>query len=474
MGLTVEQRRNLRSALMAAFPRQPRLELMVEDELGEDLNQITQGQSDYELVVRDLVKWADSQGRLRELVIGALWSIPGNPELGDFVQRNLGLPLQVHAFLGLLRLLSPIDASILREAYRKCLSGRSPWVSETRAALVARLAEIPGEPDEPKPLWCFVSILIKDPSLNLSQQQTLRDWAQAEGLPLPPGISISVLVPPEIVETYLMVKVKPRAVNDRSLGYLVSAAIVKDPDPWKLEVDLIEIEIDVASAPDPKSAPGYSKDDLPRVLGDLVAICGGKQHRIPLQDLIVQLFLPIELMSLPIDLGQIPLGRQRPCTGQHCKAVMVRSFDRHFLPDYESALGDWEKFWQHLLTCRDVQWTQALDPLDDPTWDQTRRLGWRFIEPDDQQQQESFWDNFLIQGLPVALWLRQPSISQQVAMQSVTDCSIAGLPSALTHHRREALSQAPDTTITDKLRIAPLALLWDNPFRPFPTLAYQS
>ena len=85
--LTVEQRKALRAALMAAFPSQPQLELMVEDELKEEsLNRITQGQSNYELVVRELVKWAESHGKVRSLLEGAVQANPGNPKLQELAK----------------------------------------------------------------------------------------------------------------------------------------------------------------------------------------------------------------------------------------------------------------------------------------------------------------------------------------------------------------------------------------------------
>ena len=79
--LTADQRKGLRAALISAFPGQPELELMVEDELGESLNQITHGQPNYVLAVRDLVKWAEAGGKLRDLLEGALRSNSGNPKL---------------------------------------------------------------------------------------------------------------------------------------------------------------------------------------------------------------------------------------------------------------------------------------------------------------------------------------------------------------------------------------------------------
>ena len=84
--LTADQRKGLRAALISAFPGQPDLELMVEDELGESLNRITQGQPNYELAVRDLVKWAEAGGKLRDLLEGALRSNSGNPKLQELAR----------------------------------------------------------------------------------------------------------------------------------------------------------------------------------------------------------------------------------------------------------------------------------------------------------------------------------------------------------------------------------------------------
>ena len=472
MELTVEQRRNLRSALMAAFSRQPRLGLMVEDELGEDLNQITQGQSDYELVVQDLVKWADSQGRLRELVIGALWTVPGNSSLGRFVQRNLRLPLQFDALLELFRLLSPIDISILREAYRECLSGRSRGISETRAALIERLADIPGEPDEPKPLHRFVSFLIQEQSLDSDQQQALRAWAEAQGIS--PDIATSE---PETVETYLMVKVQPRG---GSLGYNVSAAIAKDPAPHQLDAEVKSRSIPISIPPDPKTAPGYSEDDLPRILDELLDICGEDTS---LDELIVQWFLPIELMNWEIEHLPILIGKKAYCHGGQCRAVVVRSFERHFQRDYKKVSGIWKKHWQRLLTCLGSRSSQSLDVLDHVTgctkiaWSNAQVVGCRFMAHGDERQQQDLWDDLLSQGVPIALWMRQPGTSAQdgaTVMQAVIDRPLRELPLSLTEQRRVSLARGTDSTPAPQTSAAHLSLLWDNPFRPFPTIDYQS
>jgi hypothetical protein len=97
MGLTGEQRRNLREALISAFPKQADLELMVEDEIDQPFNFITQERPNYELVVRDLVKWAEADGKLIDLVIWASRKNPGNHNLRSFIENSLTVLLTLES-----------------------------------------------------------------------------------------------------------------------------------------------------------------------------------------------------------------------------------------------------------------------------------------------------------------------------------------------------------------------------------------
>jgi len=71
--------------------------------------------------------------------------------------------------------------------------------------------------------------------------------------------------------------------------------------------------------------------------------------------------------------------------------------------------------------------------------------------------------------VPIALWTRQSETKRR--MQSLSTCTISKLSESLANHRQKALSH--DAEI-DRLKAASLCLLLDNPFRPFPTLDYQS
>ena len=99
-------------------------------------------------------------------------------------------------------------------------------------------------------------------------------------------------------------------------------------------------------------------------------------------------------------------------------------------------------------------------------------IGCKFIEHPDPQQQEDFWDELFSQGLPIALWCRQSGADLAI-MDDVTNCALVNLPVSLTKHRKQFLPKIPDNPLPIE-PAAHLSLLWDNPFRPFPTITYQS
>jgi CHAT domain/Effector-associated domain 1 len=71
----------LLEALMAAFLDQESLALMVKRALGKNLNLISQGASIYEVTVDKLIAWAEANGRLQDLMVGALHRNSKNPKL---------------------------------------------------------------------------------------------------------------------------------------------------------------------------------------------------------------------------------------------------------------------------------------------------------------------------------------------------------------------------------------------------------
>lgn len=75
------QRKELREALLDAFPTVDSFKILVADSLDTYLSDITRSQAPLEVMVFDTIEWAERCGRLSQLVLGALSSRPGNSRL---------------------------------------------------------------------------------------------------------------------------------------------------------------------------------------------------------------------------------------------------------------------------------------------------------------------------------------------------------------------------------------------------------
>jgi hypothetical protein len=419
--------------------------------------------------IRDLVDYAERQGEFDKIT---KFVEKHNPNFYKKFETEFETRISLK---GLNQLLTSIDFNTVVKAYRASfpeISHRK--IPATLEDLVLRVADTRGQPDEIKPLWRFVDFLIQDKSLNSDGQQSLKDWAESQEIPLDKGVDVKATSQAQVKvsEFSLMIKVTLHPPNK----YMVSAAIAEDPDPFIVEKLGTETKIDIPTSITPKYESGYSEEQLPEILGELIAVCGEKYA---LPDLSVQWFLPIELMSLPVEYWQIPIGRQKFYSGKRCKGIIIRSSARHFSRDYRAVMGEWKKYWERVLGLLKSGASQALDLLDpiagkvEIAWSKADMVGCQFIEHDDQEKQINFWDDLLSQGSPIALWSRQPVSSKPKAkklMQSVTNCNLADLPTSLTGHRKNCLSKLAGA----EQPAIQLSLLWDNPFRPFPDIQYES
>src|SRR5262249_44110841 len=84
--------KSFQSALRSAFPDKNALARMVLEGLEQNLDDISTADS-LTGIVFALVKWAESQGRISDLVKGALTANPGNPELQAFADAYAAAPL---------------------------------------------------------------------------------------------------------------------------------------------------------------------------------------------------------------------------------------------------------------------------------------------------------------------------------------------------------------------------------------------
>ncbi len=83
MDLSGSDRKKLREAIISAYPKSSDLEIMVNEELGENLWVIVP-EGKLNQVVFNLIQWAESRGKLERLIIAAYDANSGNPELKEF------------------------------------------------------------------------------------------------------------------------------------------------------------------------------------------------------------------------------------------------------------------------------------------------------------------------------------------------------------------------------------------------------
>ena len=85
MTLTGDRRRQLKAALIDAFPTQPKLSQFVKEELENNLDEIALGNDLGEIIFK-LIQHAESHGWEAKLIFAARQDKPGNPQLAAFVR----------------------------------------------------------------------------------------------------------------------------------------------------------------------------------------------------------------------------------------------------------------------------------------------------------------------------------------------------------------------------------------------------
>jgi hypothetical protein len=381
MELTVGQRKSLREALISAFPKQPELELMIEDELEEDLNRITQGEANYELVVRSLVKWAEAQGRLSDLVVGASHQNPGNPTLrsvvGDFLAALLAFEsdhFAIESLESLITAIQPIEdielvITCCRQTWPELHIHRpkveqdlgNPTLSlSIKWLLILRLwiKDYRFQPDGTPCILAFVHYLRHHPNCPETQRPTLDrlltdlQTALNYTLSAPSDSAASGIQAQEIkvVQGYFLITVQiPITEEEGSDRVFIKGFLAIKIDGQESQSRLVPLQ-DLAT-PDPADVDGGEQRGITSTLKQLEqqfpqwvhqaeeqlsAECISLEQTYKLSQrpgykLIIEFFLPYEYLTEAVDLWQVnrPVRRLKQMVAVGKKhQVVVRSTDR--------------------------------------------------------------------------------------------------------------------------------------------------
>lgn len=372
--------------------------------------------------------------------------------------------VEVNQLAGILQELSEQEYSRLRTHYNVCCpEGFQEEPVQSVADLLSNLTEMSSLKGKPKPLLQFVALVIQDSKISEEIRQQLQEWGQQQrgfvelqGQPLPL---------PQTGEQSLMIVVKP--VSDAPGSYRVQAILVTDPEPFNPDDSTTFETI-------PVSERTFTADELPDLLWELLEVCH-EQHQVVLDDLSIQWFLPIQLLSLGIEQWKKQLGRRERLLSAEYRMV-IRSWDRQFGPEYRLKNNTAKQRWTRMVENRQSNCLTLLasgfEDIEQMRLEitQPQVVGCRFRLPETAQEQEDLFDDILCAALPVSGWAQGTFTGQnpEASGHAIWENTIGDLPVSLTQMRREACVRAQPCLSLH------LALLWDNPYRPAPHIDYAS
>lgn len=130
MNLSQSERDNLFEALLDGYRNYDKLKIMVRLKLGEDIARLSK-EADTEIVILNLIEWAESENRVLDLVWGANEKNSGNPQIKDITYQLFGITKK--QWKELCQLLSKISPGFLEIA---CQQSFKSEITEVEPRLI--------------------------------------------------------------------------------------------------------------------------------------------------------------------------------------------------------------------------------------------------------------------------------------------------------------------------------------------------
>lgn len=455
--LEPEEFRALRLAIKRAFLTEKSLEIMVWENLGERLNEITQGGNINEIVF-GLIQWSESTGRLQELFVAAACDQSGNWELQDFVKKYIskrfdldGYVLSAEALVKLIAVLKKAsDLMAILEIGKTILPSNihvhrpqkiegleQPDLSNWFKCFILLKLLVEDYPQlEQRPsLPTFAEYLYQDENLDESIKQPLEEWLdkfdpdfnrQSGRLE---AASDSASPQPRIgaLQAYLMITVNPEKSKRKIRAIASLLCIAPTGERREIPVHL-----------DPESNERgvlCTRKKLPDIIGEFI------QHSIECElnnpenllgcayyDLTIELFLPSEFLCEPIDRWKVRDEFDNPVYLGSKHRLVLRSYDRVAKPSLKNNFSkSWHSARAFLIQRPDAASLQKkIQCLDRINCNQLARLteelrqkiGLKVICALPESKTE-FFRAMLKSGVPIAFWTRSRELSSAEIMGGI-------------------------------------------------------
>lgn len=516
MTLNGGQIEELKKALSAAFLTENKLKMMLRKELNQRLNLVAQG-DDYQEVLFNLIEWAESEGRLIELIRGASLNKPKNIILHNFVEgfitsnikelledllENNSELISLNLCHDLFKII--ISINNLQLLVDKCCSvlpeganfDRSEDIKDLENKELADSLKIfillkllvidyPMFEGIPRLLW-LAQELYKGHELENPLEQKLKQWIKKTelhcGCKLPELPEKSMSKKDNILNSYLMITIKPLSDQCRFIinGFLrmprlieVSNSTVDDIVP----LDLVNLEEDGEQ----KGSLCTFKQIENKVVqfireGERKLQTERKKQNVSSYNLTIEFFLPYQYLCEEVDLWRVSELDDLVPIGKNYR-VVVRSYDRVENEYLENQLcKGWQRV-KELLNLNNYDVSSHFENLSTVSNCNWKNLEMQLSEskiglkltcapPDSQKEKQELFKAFLRGGIPIAIWTRRNNIPNIVSEidNLLTKDSLTNLDYLFELIWRKRCKAHCDLTPKEHLGYH-LAILCDNPER---------
>jgi hypothetical protein len=357
----------------------------------------------------------------------------------------------------ILSVLDKIDIQCCYEAYRQAYPEYGDQLPSSTESLLSALIDVPNGKE--KRLPAFIGHLTKDESISGELRNQLELWKGNDELTATVG-----------KEFCFMVKISESNIRDR---YEISAVRYEGADllytfeqrsPWRFEVEESQGFL-------------FTRSQIPEIVADIIQQC---IRTVPPEKLTIQCFLEESLLNLAIEHEEITYCDKPSIIGSICKLVLLRSLERNMDQarlGSTSIKGNWSERWSELIsgiddTCEaKLVFEQGYDQFFDDI-KKKEKVGAAFVASTHLEENgEQFYKTISCQGMPIAVWVRpEHNVPNPYAiLDSLKSVTIGELPGTITTQRERADRRRASE---EAKLFRHVALLWDNPNQPFPSIVY--
>jgi vWA-MoxR associated protein C-terminal domain/Caspase domain/vWA-MoxR associated protein middle region (VMAP-M) 1 len=424
-------------------------------------SELFQGSQDF-VAIDSLVKAINSYLEANQLPQNVTFNCAEGSGQAIFIRNSRNSLSEILPdYRNLVSTLKQINPELLNTAYRKTypeyLESTYPRGIEDKLNILIKSPQ-----GFERNLPQFIAFLIHQNDIALNIREALNGWSFSNLTDFKKFLNSFKKSYAKKPEFYLMLQVDEHKQEPGK--FTIKAKLVEDPDSSDKQAEWLSTTLAVAEDENPK----LDLNDIPEVIFSLVEECVCNKC-IALSELTIHCFFPIRLLHQEIDQKvKIPRGEDLLCLGAECK-VVVRSLERQKQNGgFRFKHPDWKKQWDELIKCQQSYCKDIFllseDKIHDFYTDEElldpAKIGCAFVgKHEDSEEHKKLFGKILGTAQPIALWLRPNYVIEEpyAAISSVLDCTIEELPARLTRMR-----------LTQDESVRSAALLWDNPYRPFP------